>query len=160
MHDELFWLSLKNTLVLRGAVDPAGHRRSLSLALLLNCELRGTPFFRTAFYLPSIVPLVASSMLWLWIFNGSYGLLNWALAPLLALFGARPPAWLADPDWAKPALVMMGLWGVGNSMVIYLAGLQDVPKELYEAAEIDGASGGGSSGTSRCPCFRRSSTST
>ena len=141
MNDGLFWLSLKNTLVFAALSIPLGTVAALSLALLLNCELRGAAFFRTAFYLPSIVPLVASSMLWLWILNPSYGLLNWALAPLLAPFGARPPAWLADPDWAKPALVLMSVWGVGNSMVIYLAGLQDVPKELYEASEIDGASG-------------------
>jgi multiple sugar transport system permease protein len=97
------------------------------------------PVFRTIFYLPSIVPVVAGSMLWMWIFNGQFGLLNHFLAPVLDLFGRKPPAWLADPLWAKPALVMMSLWGVGNSMVIYLAGLQDVPQELYESAELDGA---------------------
>ncbi len=138
-RDDLFWLSLKNTLIFAALSIPFGTVVSLSLALLLNCEVKGTPLFRTIFYLPSIVPLVASSMLWLWIFNGSYGLLNFALNPILGLFGAKAPTWLTDPNWAKPALVMMGLWGVGNSMVIYLAGLQDVPKELYEAAEIDGA---------------------
>ena len=98
------------------------------------------PVFRTIFYLPSIVPVVASSMLWLWIFNGNYGLINWVLGPVFACVGQRPPAWLGDPRWAKPALALMRLWGVGNSMVIYLAGLQGVPRELYEAAEIDGAS--------------------
>ncbi|HTV19290.1 MAG TPA: sugar ABC transporter permease, partial [Polyangiaceae bacterium] len=96
-------------------------------------------FFRAVFYLPSVVPVVASSMLWLWIFNGQYGLLNWLLRPILAWFGGAPPAWLRDPEWAKPALVLMSLWGAGNSMLIYLAGLQDVPKELYESADIDGA---------------------
>src|SRR5436309_10630116 len=95
--------------------------------------------FRRIFYFPSNVPIVASSMLWLWILNGEYGVLNWVLSPVLGVFGLKPPTWLADPAWAKPALVLMGLWGVGNSMVIYLAGLQDVPKELYEAAELDGA---------------------
>jgi multiple sugar transport system permease protein len=91
------------------------------------------------FYLPSIVPMVAASMLWLWIFNGQYGLLNATLAPLLSLLGVHPPAWLTDPTWAKPALVIMSLWGMGNAMVIYLAGLQNVPRQLYEAAAIDGA---------------------
>jgi multiple sugar transport system permease protein len=138
-RDDLFWLSLKNTLFFAVLSIPLGTAVSLSLAMLLNCEVKGTPFFRTIFYLPSIVPVVASSMLWLWIFNGSYGLLNWAIGPIVELFGGKPPTWLTDPNWSKPALVMMGLWGVGNSMVIYLAGLQDVPKELYEAAEIDGA---------------------
>jgi multiple sugar transport system permease protein len=78
-------------------------------------------------------------MLWMWVFNGKFGLLNWFLKPIFALFHATPPAWLGDPVLAKPALALMSIWGVGNSMVIYLAGLQNVPKELYEAAEIDGA---------------------
>jgi multiple sugar transport system permease protein len=139
MSDKVFWISLKNTLYFAGLSLPLGMVVSLSLALLLNTDVRGMPVFRTIFYIPSIVPMVASAMLWLWIFNGSYGILNWALRPVLEIFGMRPPTWLADPDWAKPALVLMSLWGVGNSMVIYLAGLQDVPKELYESAELDGA---------------------
>ena len=138
-HDEVFWLSLRNTLFYAGLSVPLGTLVSLSLALLLNVDVKGKSYFRTIFYLPSIVPLVASSMLWLWIFNGQYGILNWALGPLLGIVGAAPPAWLGDPTWAKPALVLMSVWGVGNSMIIYLAGLQDVPKVLLEAAEIDGA---------------------
>jgi len=141
IHDDLFWKSLRNTLFYAGLSVPLGTVVALSLALLLNCEVRGRSLFRLFFYLPSIVPMVASAMLWLWIFNGQYGLLNWVLAPILAPFGLHPPAWLADPMWAKPALVIMSLWGVGNAMVIYLAGLQDVPRELYEAAAIDGATG-------------------
>jgi multiple sugar transport system permease protein len=137
--DDVFWLSLRNTLFYAALSVPLGTVVSLSLALLLNVDVRGRAVFRTIFYLPAIVPLVASSMLWLWIFNGQYGVLNWALRPALAVVGATPPAWLADPAWAKPALVLMSLWGVGNSMIIYLAGLQDVPKQLYESAAIDGA---------------------
>lgn len=139
--DGLFWHSLRNTLFYAGLSVPLGTVVSLSLALLLNCDVRGRPFFRVIFYLPSIVPVVAASMLWLWIFNGQVGLLNWVLTPLLAPFGHTPPAWLVDPSWSKPALILMSLWGTGNAMVIYLAGLQNVPKELYEAAEIDGATG-------------------
>lgn len=139
-QDDVFWLSLRNTLFYALFSVPLGMVVSLALALLLNVEVKGRPFFRTVFFLPSIVPLVASSMLWLWIFNGQYGILNWVLAPIFALWGGTPPAWLGDPAWSKPALVLMSLWGVGNSMVIYLAGLQDVPKELYESAAIDGAS--------------------
>ncbi len=138
-QDTLFWLSLKNTLVFAALALPGGLVVALALALLLNTGVRGLPFFRAVFYLPSIVPLVASAMLWLWIFNGKFGLLNWVLTPLFGLFGAQPPAWLGDPLWAKPALALMSLWGAGNSMVIFLAGLQNVPKELYEAAEMDGA---------------------
>ena len=140
VQDDVFWLSLKNTLIYAGFSVPLGMVVSLSLALLLNVEVRGRAFFRTVFYLPSIVPIVAATMLWLWIFNGQYGVLNWVLRPIVALFGASPPAWLGDPAWSKPALILMSVWGVGNSMVIFLAGLQDVPKELYESAAIDGAS--------------------
>jgi multiple sugar transport system permease protein len=139
VHDELFWVSLRNTLLYAAFSLPLGMIVALCLALLLNCEVRGTSIFRTIFYLPSIVPVIASSMLWLWIFNPTYGLLNWALAPFCHLFGAQPPGWLADPSWSKPALVLMSAWGVGNSMIIYLAGLKDVPEALYESAEIDGA---------------------
>ena len=139
IHDTLFWVSLKNTLIFAGFSIPLGLVVALALALLLNCEVRGTAFFRTVFYLPAIVPVVASSMLWLWIFNGSDGLLNSALGPLLRLFHVPPPNWLTDPRWAKPALILMSLWGVGNTMIIYLAGLQDVPAELYESADLDGA---------------------
>jgi multiple sugar transport system permease protein len=140
VHDELFWVSLKNTFIYAAFSLPIGMVVALSLALLLNCEVRGTSIFRTIFYLPSIVPVIASSMLWLWIFNPTYGLLNWALAPVCHLFGEQPPGWLQDPNWSKPALILMSAWGVGNSMIIYLAGLKDVPEALYESAEIDGAS--------------------
>lgn len=138
-NDAVFWQSLRNTLFFAALALPLGTVVSLGLALLLNTGVRGMALFRTIFYLPAIVPLVASAMLWLWLLNGQHGLLNWALRPVLAWFGLAPPAWLADPLWAKPALVLMSLWGVGNSMVIYLSGLQSVPQELYEAAELDGA---------------------
>lgn len=140
-NDDLFWKSLRNTLFFAALSVPLGTVVALSLALLLNCEVRGRSLFRVVFYLPSIVPMVASAMLWMWIFNGQYGLLNGALAPVLGWFGKSPPSWFTDPTWAKPGLIIMSLWGTGNAMVIYLAGLQDVPKELYEAASIDGATG-------------------
>jgi len=139
LRDVMFWKSLWNTGFYAALALPLGMLTSLALALLLNTGVRGMAAFRTIFYLPSIVPVVAGSMLWLWIFNGQYGLLNWALGPVCRLVGVAPPAWLADPHWAKPALVLMSLWGAGNSMIIYLAGLQDVPAELYESAELDGA---------------------
>lgn len=93
------------------------------------------PVFRTIFYLPSIVPIVASSLLWLWILNPQYGLIN----GVLKVFGVSGPNWLMDPNFTKPSLIIMGLWGVGNVMIIFLASLQDVPRSLYEAAEMDGA---------------------
>lgn len=139
LADDVFWLSLKNTLIYAGFSVPLGMVVSLALALLLNVDVRGRAFFRTLFYLPSIVPIVAGTMLWLWVFNGQYGILNWVLRPIVGLWGASPPAWFGDPTWAKPALILMSVWGVGNAMVIYLAGLQDVPRELYESAAIDGA---------------------
>lgn len=139
VHDDLFWKSLGNTLFYAALSVPLGTLVALSLALLLNQPVRGRAFFRVVFYLPSIVPVIAATMLWTWMLNGQYGLVNAVLAPLLRPFGLTPPVWVFDPAWTKPALVLMSLWGTGNAMVIYLAGLQDVPKELYEAAEIDGA---------------------
>jgi len=139
VHDDLFWKSLRNTLFYAGLSVPLGTAVALGLALLLNQEVRGKSFYRLLFFMPSIVPVVASAMLWLWIFNGQYGLMNAFLNLFLVPFGLHGPAWLADPEWSKPALIIMSLWSTGNAMVIYLAGLQNVPLELYEAAEIDGA---------------------
>jgi len=136
-EDELFWKSLRNTLFMVAFGLPASLAAGLALALLLNMRLRGMALYRTVFYIPSIVPTVASAVLWMWLLNPQIGLIN----RLLAKAGIQGPGWLTDPVWAKPALILMGLWGVGGSMIIYLAGLQDVPRELYEAAEIDGAGG-------------------
>ena len=137
MHDQLFAESLYNTLYYTVLAVPLGIITAFGLAVLLNAKVKGLAFFRTIFYLPSIVPVVASSVLWLWILNPDYGLIN----VLLRHLGMPGPGWLADPNWSKPALILMSTWGVGGSVVIYLAGLQDVPVELYEASSIDGASG-------------------
>ena len=139
VRDDLFWKSLGNTLFYAGLSVPLGTVVALSLALLLNQPVRGRSFFRVVFYLPSIVPLIAATMLWTWMLNGQFGLVNAVLAPVMGVFGLTPPVWLLDPAWTKPAMVMMSVWGTGNAMVIYLAGLQNVPRELYEAAEMDGA---------------------
>jgi len=109
----------------------------LALALLLDQKLRGIAFYRTLFYLPSIVPVVSSAVLWMWVLNPEHGLMNAALHSL----HIPGPAWLASPTWSKPAMIMMDLWGVGGGMVIYLAALQGVPTPLYEAAALDGANG-------------------
>jgi multiple sugar transport system permease protein len=144
--DERFIHSLWNTLVFTIFVVPLTMLTALVLAFLLNMKLRGQALYRTIFFLPSIVPLVASSVLWLWLLNPDYGLINMFLRPALdavnALAGTHvtPPGWLVDPAWTKPALILMCLWGVGGSMIMYLAALGDVPVALYEAAEIDGAS--------------------
>ena len=114
---------------------PLGLGISLVLALLLNAKIRGLAAYRTIFFLPSLVPIVAMAMLWMWIFNGQYGVLNY----FLSLLGIRAPAWLMNVHWSKPALIIMSFWTIGYFMVIFLAGLQDVPISLYESAEIDGA---------------------
>lgn len=136
-RDPLFYKSLANTLYMVVFGLPLSLLAGLALALLLNQKLRGMALYRTIFYIPSIVPTVASSVLWMWILNPQIGLMN----KLLGMGGVAGPGWLTDPLWSKPALIMMGIWGVGGSMIIYLAGLQDVPQELYEAADIDGAGG-------------------
>lgn len=132
---DTFWPSLWNTLFLFLEL-PLAMILGLAIALLLNQKLRGMAWYRTVFYMPSIVPVVANAMLWLWLLNPEYGLVN---AGLRALH-LPAPTWLASPEWAKPALILMDLWAVGGGMIIYLAALQGVPKPLYEAAELDGAS--------------------
>ena len=132
--DPLFWISLRNTLFMVIGV-PLGMAVGLGLALLLNLRIRGIAVWRTLFYLPSIVPAVASSILWIWILNPGTGLLNrW-----LALFGIGGPDWLQDPRLSKPALILMGLWSAGGSMIIWLAGLNGISRSYYEAADLDGA---------------------
>ena len=135
--DPKFYKSLWNTVYLTIFATPICMAVALLLAVLLNQKVKGMPFFRTFFYLPSIVPLVASSMLWLWILNPQYGLLN----KILGAMGMTQPNWLGDPRYTKPALIIMGVWGVGSMMIVFLAALQDVSVSLYEAAELDGANG-------------------
>ncbi|GHV14124.1 spermidine/putrescine ABC transporter permease [Spirochaetia bacterium] len=105
------------------------------LASLLNMKLKGIGVFRTIFYLPSVVAGISTVLLWSWIFNANYGLINY----LLSIVGIKGPAWLTDPKWSIPAIVIMSLHGVGGQMLIFLAALQDIPKELYESADMDGA---------------------
>jgi multiple sugar transport system permease protein len=142
VSDEVFWKALANTLLFASMSIPLGLLVSLGLAFLLNTGVRGMTVFRTIFFLPSLVPMVALAIIWLWIFNGENGVLNYFVTSTLGLLGLKvtPPGWLTDPAWSKPALVMMSAWTVGHAVVIYLASLQDVPAQLYEAAELDGAS--------------------
>lgn len=134
--DDFVWVkSLKvTTLYVLGSV-PLGMVLSFLLAVLLNQEIPGMPFFRTVFYLPSLVPATANSILWLFVLNPQIGIIN----TLLRYIGIQGPPWLGSTKWALPALIIMSFWGIGGGMVIYLAGLQGIPEFLYEAAKIDGA---------------------
>ena len=134
-QDKLFWKSLWNTTFFAVGSVGLGVVVALTLAILLNSKVKGLAFYRTAFFLPSLMPLVAGSILWFCMYAGQGGIIN----TLLAKIGISGPAWLSDPAWAKVAIIFMAVWGAGNSMVIFLAGLQDVPMSLYEASIIDGA---------------------
>jgi multiple sugar transport system permease protein len=109
---------------------------SVSIALLLNRDIRGVAVFRTIFYLPSVISGVAVSLLWMWILNSDFGILNYLLWKIFRIEG---PAWIMSRQWVIPSMIIMSLWGIGGSIVIYLARLQGIPTEFYEAAEIDGA---------------------
>ncbi|MEJ7651891.1 MAG: sugar ABC transporter permease [Chloroflexia bacterium] len=134
-NDPNWWTSLYNTVYILVFSVPLGILFALALALLLNMKVRGMSIYRTVFYLPSIVPIVASAVVWAYVLNPQYGVLN----NMLGWFGVTGPGWLADPKWARPALILISIWGVGNLMLILLAGLQDVPQDLYDASKVDGA---------------------
>ena len=134
--DPLFRKSLAVTLTYGVVSVPATMVIALVLAILLNSKIPAFAFFRSAYYLPSVISGVAVAMVWKWLFNSDYGLVNVALGRV----GVNGPAWLTDEHWALRALIIMSLWTFGGTMLIYLAGLQGVPKELYEAAQVDGAS--------------------
>lgn len=139
-QDEKFYQSLRNTLLFTGFGVPLGMASGLLVALLLNTKVRGQGLFRTLYYIPVITPLVVSSVIWKWIYQGDYGLLNYYLLKLGII--KEKLLWLADPELAMPALILMGIWmGTGGIMVMYLAGLQAIPEELYDAAKVDGANG-------------------
>jgi len=134
-HDPLVGTSLFNTLFYTVFELPLSTAAALGLALLLNQNVRGRSIYRTIFYIPSIVPLVASCLVFVWIFNPATGIVN----DLLNNVHIEGPGWFFSSAWAKPTLILLGLWGVGQPMVIYLAGLQNIPRELYEVADLDGA---------------------
>jgi multiple sugar transport system permease protein len=136
-RDPLVAQSLKVTILYAATSVPLSLVFGLLIALFLNADIRGLRFYRTAFYLPSVLSGVAVALLWRWLFSTEFGLFN----QILAIFGIQGPSWLGDRQWALPSLVVMSLWGVGAGAIIYLAGLQGIPTELYEAAEVDGARG-------------------
>ena len=133
-----FWDSLRITFIYVLGTVPTSILIGLGLALLMNMEwLKFKGFFRTAFYIPVITAMAAAAVIWSWIFEPSYGFLNW----FLSLFGIEGVGWLSDPDYSLPALMIVGVWKrIGYNMVLFLAGLQVIPKTLYEVADIDGAS--------------------
>ncbi len=143
--DTTFWKSIYNTFFFAAMAIPLGFVISFLLALLLNFDIPAKGFFRTVFFLPSLVPMVCLAVLWQWMLNGDVGLVNDTIRPALGglnhVFHAHlsAPNWLQDSRYAKWGVIFASLWGVGQAVVIYLAGLQDVPRYLYEAADIDGA---------------------
>jgi len=134
-NDSYFWKSITNTFIYTLFRVPTNIILSLILAILINQVSKGSSIFRTAYFIPSLVSGVALSVIWMWIFNPQIGLLN----ILLKFFGISGPMWLQDPNWSKPALVIMSFWSVGGGrMLIFLAGLRNIPPKLYEAFRLDG----------------------
>jgi multiple sugar transport system permease protein len=134
-NDPLFWKSLRNTAYYTFAMVPLSVTFALIIALLLNQKVKFLGVYRTLYYIPSIVSGVAIALLWSYLLNPRFGLIN----RTLALFGLPGPEWIYSQEWAIPAFIMMGVWSAGGNMLLYLAGLQGIPTTLYEAAKIDGA---------------------
>lgn len=133
-RDSLFWKSLANTLYITAIASPLNIAFGILLARALNTNLRGRSLFRTAFYVPYVIPLVATSLLWIWLLNPDSGMVNGPLR----LLGIPGPNWLGSASLTKPSLILIGLWRSGPIMVVFLAALQEVPTSLYEAANMDG----------------------
>lgn len=134
-NDDKFWISIWNTLFYTALRVPFSIIGSLLFAVLVNNAVKGIKFFRTVYFIPSIVTGVVLSVLWLWMLNPQYGLIN----TLLSFLGIRGPLWLLNPDWSKPSLVLMSLWSIGGGrMLVFLAALQGIPDHLYEVVELDG----------------------
>jgi len=134
-RDDKFFTSLYNTVFFFSLAMPASVVAAFFLALLLNNKLHGVTFFRSVFFLPTIVPTVASAAVWMWLLNPQWGLIN----AFLRLIGVHGPPWLSSPEWAKPSLVLVAIWTIGSEVIIYLAALQEIPRDYYEAALVDGA---------------------
>lgn len=136
LSDETFWISLKNTVYYTVGVVPLTLACSLGLAILLNKKVRGMKFFRVAFFFPYVTSLVAIAVVWNMLFHPALGPIN----QFLKMFIENPPGWTSSSDWALTAIIIVSVWrGMGYYMILYLAGLQSIPRELYEAASIDGA---------------------
>jgi multiple sugar transport system permease protein len=135
--DRAWWTAVSHTLVYTFFTVPVAMAIAVVIAVLLNAKLRARAWYRTAIFMPHITATVAIALVWAWMYEPNLGVINW----VLSWFGIRGPAWAADPAWAMTSVILMSIWkGIGLKMVIYLAALQSIPQELYEAAEIDGAS--------------------
>ncbi|WP_246309969.1 carbohydrate ABC transporter permease [Paenibacillus alginolyticus] len=134
-QDKVFWISIYNTLYYTVIFVPLSIAMGVGLALLLNLKIRGQGIYRTLFFIPSLVPPVATTIIWLWLLNPQFGLVNYWLDKI----GISGPPWIGSESWSKPSLILMSLWGTGQAVVIYLAGLQDIPQDYYDAAQVDGA---------------------
>ncbi len=138
LHDSLFLESVGNTLYYTVLSVPLSMVLGLLIALMLNNQIRARGLFRTMYYVPVVTPLVVAAIIWKWVYNGDYGLLNYYLLKLHII--GHPIGWLSDPNLAMPSVVMVSVWkGVGFQMVVFLAGLQAIPQEFYDAAKVDGA---------------------
>ncbi|MBX3356805.1 MAG: sugar ABC transporter permease [Phycisphaeraceae bacterium] len=134
LHDSLFWTALGNNALYAAVFIPLSTAIALAIASLLARPMRWVSFFRAAVFVPSLVPIVATAMIWLWLFNSEYGLVNQALRALRL----PAPNWLKDPNWAMISIIIISLWQIGRSVVVYIAAMREVPRHLYEAAHIDG----------------------
>lgn len=135
--DDIFWKSISNTLYYTFIFVPLSIVQGVALAMLLNLRIKGQGIYRTLLFIPSLVPEIATVIIWLWLLNPQFGLVNFWLDKI----GISGPPWIGSETWSKPSLILMSLWGTGQAVVIYLAGLQDVPQDYYDAAHVDGANG-------------------
>lgn len=135
LKDEIFWISVRNTFFYAALAVPVSLITGVFLALLLNTKIKGEGIYRVIVFIPTLVPIVAVSIIWQWLLNSQFGLVNY----LLDLVGLPTPPWFGSEVWAKPSIVLIAQWTIGASVITYLAGLQDIPNYYYEAASIDGA---------------------
>jgi len=135
MNDAVFWKSIYNTLYYTLIFVPLSIVFGVCTALMLNLKIKGQGIYRTLFFIPSLVPPVATTIIWLWLLNPQYGLVNYWLGEI----GINGPPWIGSEVWSKPSLILMSLWGTGQAVIIYLAGLQDIPQDYYDASHVDGA---------------------
>jgi multiple sugar transport system permease protein len=135
VNDNVFWISIYNTLFYTLIFVPLSIIMDVGIALLLNMKIRGQGIYRTLFFIPSLVPPVATTIIWLWLLNPQFGLVNYWLGEV----GISGPPWIGSEAWSKPSLIMMSLWTTGQAIIIFLAGLQDISQDYYDAAHVDGA---------------------